>query len=370
EGNIAMTVTGRFPIRSGYSGLFPVTALNDSIGMVSNIPFAHLPREINPSRGFVTSTNQRSIDPSVYNYTLVGPFSDGYRSRRISELLSEDSSVTVEDMMRFQADATEIRARSIVPIVISAWDDAGDGNATLESLVDFMRDWDFEMVTDLEAPTIWMHLYDALRFEIFDELHFLESILTTADQKSIALPSNVYPRAPIIEQLVLDGNSSYFDDLRTTDEIEMRDEILVRVLHRTLNSLIEEYGSDSINWVYGLHHTLNIDHMAGLTTIEGGAIRGQHTLFPSHGWDMSVGPVYRYVLDLSNRMNSRIVVAGGQSGNIFSSHFDDLFQLYFEFDEVTRHYQYHEVYAYVSVAEFLDADIDDTMVERRINLVP
>ncbi|MGY5858865.1 MAG: penicillin acylase family protein, partial [Candidatus Thorarchaeota archaeon] len=33
EGNIAMTVTGRFPIRSGYSGLFPVTALNDSIGM-------------------------------------------------------------------------------------------------------------------------------------------------------------------------------------------------------------------------------------------------------------------------------------------------------------------------------------------------
>ncbi|TFG33331.1 penicillin acylase family protein, partial [Candidatus Thorarchaeota archaeon] len=44
ENNIAMTVCGRFPIRSGYSGLYPVTALNDSVGMVSNIPFAHLPR--------------------------------------------------------------------------------------------------------------------------------------------------------------------------------------------------------------------------------------------------------------------------------------------------------------------------------------
>jgi acyl-homoserine lactone acylase PvdQ len=273
-------------------------------------------------------------------------------------------------MMRFQADAIEIRARSIVPIVISAWDSVGDGNTTLESMVDFLRDWDFEMATDLEAPTIWMHLYDALQVEIFDELHFLEEMLTSTDQQSIALPSNVYPRSPIIERLILDEYSSYFDDLRTIDEIEMRDEILVRALHKTLNSMNEEYGADAENWVYGLHHTLNIDHMAGLTTIEGGAIRGQHTLFPSHGWEMSVGPVYRYVLDLSNRMNSRIVVAGGQSGNIFSDHFDDLFQLYFDFDEQTRHYHYHEVYAYVSVAEFLQADVDDTMIERRINLIP
>ncbi|TFG33652.1 hypothetical protein EU527_07540, partial [Candidatus Thorarchaeota archaeon] len=87
-------------------------------------------------------------------------------------------------------------------------------------------------------------------------------------------------------------------------------------------------------------------------------------------WEMSSGPVYRYVLDLNDRMSSRIVVAGGQSGNIFSKHFDDLFQLYFDFDEESHHYHYHEVYAFVSIDDFIDADIDETMIERRINLIP
>jgi len=370
EDNIALTVCGRFPIRSGYTGLLPITALNDSVGMVSYIPYAHLPREINPSRGFCTSTNQRSIDPIGYNYTLVGPFADGYRSRRISELLTADDSITVEDMMRFQADAIEIRARSIVPFIVSAWDSLGDGNTTVDALVDLLRDWDYEMATDIAAPTVWIHLFNALRYEMFDELHFIETLLANADFKSVALPSSIYPRSPVVEQLVVDGSSDYFDDERTDGVTEVRDEILVRCLFRASNVVHDLYGAETSNWLYGLHHTLNIEHMAGMATIEGGPIRGQHTLFPSHGWQMSTGPVYRYILDLDDRLNSRIVVAGGQSGNIFSPHFDDLFQLYFDFDEVGMHYHYHEVYVYASVVEFISADTAGLMIERRINLIP
>lgn len=369
ENNIAMTVCGRIPVRSGYSGLYPVTALNDSIGMVSNIPFAHLPREINPSRGFVTSTNQRSIDPLEYNYTLVGPFVDGYRSRRISELLTVDFSVTIEDMMRFQADVVEIRARSIVPVVVSAWDALGDDNTTIESVVDYFRVWNYEMVTELVAPTVWMHLFDTIQNEIFDELHFLETELAATSLKSIALPSSIYPRSPVVEQIILENTSDFFDDESTPEIIETRDQILVRALFRAVDVMYSIYGSDTENWTYGLHHTLNIKHMAGLTTIKGGPIRGQHTLFPSHGWEMSSGPVYRFVIDLDDRMNSRIVIAGGQSGNIFSEHFDDLFQLYFAFDEVAHHYQYHEVYAYESLNDFIEADVDGNIIERRINLI-
>ena len=49
QANIAIMVAGRFPIRSGYSGEFPVQLLNDTVGWVSNIPFAHNPRSVNPS---------------------------------------------------------------------------------------------------------------------------------------------------------------------------------------------------------------------------------------------------------------------------------------------------------------------------------
>jgi penicillin amidase len=370
EGNIAMTVCGRFPIRSGYSGLFPVTALNDSVGMVSNIPFAHLPREINPSRGFVTSTNQRPIDPLLSNYSIVGPFSDGYRSRRISELLVNDDDVSVEDMMRFQADALEIRARSIVPLVVTAWDSLGEDNDTIDLVIDWLRDWNFVMETDLEAPTIWIHLLEAIQVELFDELHFLSGELESSIMKQNALPSSIYPRSPVIEKILLENCSELIDDERTPGVTETRDQVLITALRRGINSMYETYGSDTLNWIYGLHHNINIDHLAGLTTIEGGPINGQHTLFPSHGWEMSSGPVYRLITDLANKSNSRFVIAGGQSGNLFSDHFDDLFQLWYTFDEVEDHYQYHEIFFFALENDFIEFDTDGTLVERRISLIP
>ena len=368
ENNVAMTVCGRMPIRSGYSGLLPVVGLNDSVGMVSSIPFANLPREVNPSRGFVTSTNQRSIDPLQYNYTLVGPFADGYRSRRISELLTADDSITREDLMRFQADAVEIRARSIVPEAIAAWDASESVNATVGQLVDYLRIWNFAMDTEIRSPTVWLHFFDALRYEIFDELHYLEDHLDASTMKSSALPSSVYPRSPIVEKLVIENISTFFDDQRTIGVLENRDDILVRAFHRTANVLYETYGPDPANWYYGLHHTLNIEHMAGLTTIEGGSIRGQHTLFPSHGWEMSTGPVYRSVIDLNTPLNSRWVIAGGQSGNPFSIHFDDLFRLYFTFNETAQHYGYHRVYVYADSASFEFSESTGT-IERKLSLI-
>jgi len=370
EGNIAMTVCGRFPIRSGYSGLFPVTALNDSVGMVSNIPYAYLPREINPSRGFVTSTNQRSIDPMLYNYSIVGTFSDGYRSRRISELLTYDDHISVEDMMRFQADVLEIRARSIVPLVVTAWDSLSDNNYTIDLVVDWLRDWNFQMETDLKAPTIWLHLLESIQVELFDELRFLNDEIESSTMKQTALPSSPYPHSPVIEQILLENNSDLIDDERTLGVTETRDDILVRSLRSTINVMYETYGSDTQNWVYGLHHTVNIDHMAGLTTIEGGPIRGQHTLFPSRGWEMGSGPVYRFILDLATKENSKFVIAGGQSGNLFSDHFDDMFQLWFTFDEVEEHYQYHEIFYFALADDFIESDIAATLIERRIILLP
>jgi penicillin amidase len=367
EGNVAMTVCGRMPIRSGYSGRYPVTAINDSVGMVSNIPYAHLPREINPSRGYVTSTNQRPIDPASYNYTLVGPYAEGYRSRRIDELLAADDEISMEDLMRFQADAVEIRARSIVPEIVSAWDTEGSSNATIDQVVDLLRVWDYEMATDIKPPTIWIHLFDAARYEIFDEVRFLEDELADSGLKGGAAPRNIYPRGPVMEEMIAEGTSEYFDDESTPGVSESRDEILVRALHRAVDEVYATYGSEQLNWVYGLHHTLNIEHMAGLTTIEGGAIRGQHTLFPSHGWEMSSGPVYRSVIDLGNTQNSKWVIAGGQSGNLFSPHFDDLFRLYFAYNETSMHFGYHELYVYESIQDF-ESDVAAGVIERMILL--
>jgi acyl-homoserine lactone acylase PvdQ len=61
---------------------------------------------------------------------------------------------------------------------------------------------------------------------------------------------------------------------------------------------------------------------------------------------------------------------GGQSGNIFSPHWDDIFDIWYSFDEVTEQHGYHEMYFYSTAAAFRTDDTDGSMIERTITFVP
>jgi penicillin amidase len=355
SGNIAMLVVGRFPVRAGYTGEYPVIALNDSVGMVSNIPYAYNPREINPARGFVQSANQRTIAPSQYGYDILGPQDNGYRARRIFYLLDHNNNISVEDMKRFQADVVEVRAEVIVPYVISAWDAVGNGNTTIDDAVDLLRVWNFDMESNLVAPTIWYYLLDAIHYETFDELRTIDT----------AIPLS---RTPILEQLIVTNNTYYFDDHTTTSVVETRDEILVRALFTAINKLTSEW-ADEPNWVYGNRHIVYIEHLAGFTYIGGGAQRGQNTINVAPGWVVTHGPSTRLVADLSNIGISYMAYPGGQSGNIFSPHWNDIFQLWYAYDPVLKHYGYHVLYFYSTAAAFRTADTDGSLIERTLTFV-
>jgi penicillin amidase len=356
EGNIALTVCGRFPVRSGYRGDVPVTALNDSVGMVSNIPYAYIPRAVNPSQGYIQSANQLSIDPTTYGFDLVGPFDDGYRGRRIDYLLDNDDSITIDDMKRFQADALEVRAQEIVPYVVAAWDNVDDDNATVAEVVGWLDDWNYYMETDEEAPTVWMFLLDALHYEVFDEL------------RELGLPLS---RTPVLEKLIRENNEYYLDD-HTTSEVETCDEILMRALYRSLDAIVadESFGSDMSNWQYGNKHKVYFDHLAGLTTIGGDPQRGQNTLMNAGGWRNTHGPSWRLVADLSNIDMSYGIAPPGQSGNPFSNHFEDLYKIWQTYDSDTHQYGYKILYFYATAEAFRNADTDGSMIEAEITFIP
>jgi len=354
-GNIAMLVVGRFPVRAGYTGEFPVTALNDSVGMVSNIPYAYNPREINPSRGFVQSANQRTIAPDNYGYDILGPQANGYRARRIFYLLDNNDGISVDDMKRFQADVVEVRAEVIIPYVINAWDSVGDGNTTISDAVDLLRTWNYDMEPDLVAPTIWMYLLDAIHEETFDEISSVD-------------PAIPLSRTPILEEFIVTNNPYYFDD-HTTVPVETRDEILVRSLFSAIDTLSAEWENEP-NWVYGNRHIIFIDHLAGFTYIGGGPRRGQNTIDVASGWIVTHGPSTRLIADLSNIEISYMAYPGGQSGNIFSPHWEDNFELWNSFNNVTKQHGYHVMYFYTTADAFRSADTNDSMIERTITFVP
>jgi penicillin amidase len=356
SGNIAMLVVGRFPIRAGYTGEYPVPALNDSVGMVSYVPYAHNPREINPSRGFVQSANQRTIDPSNYAYDILGPQANGYRARRIYHLLDSNDDISVDDMKRFQADVVEVRAERILPFVISAWDLAEIENDTISDAVDILRAWEFDMEPDLEAPTIWMYLLDALHEETFDEISSISS--------SIPLS-----RTPILEHLIYSENTYYFDN-QATPAVETLNETFVEALHSAIDRLSAEWGTD--DWKYGNRHVVYIEHLGGsvFPYIGGGEHRGQNTINVAGDWTVTHGPSTRLIADLNNIAMSYMAYPGGQSGNMFSPHWDDIFDIWYPFNETTEQHGYHVLYFYSTAEAFRNADTDDTLIERTVTFVP
>lgn len=359
QGNIAITVCGRFPIRSGYSGKYPVQALDDSVGMVSNIPYAYIPRSVNPAQGYLQSANQLSIDPLTYGFDIHGPFADGYRGRRIDYLLANDNSITMDDMKRFQADALEVRAQEIVPLVVEAWNNAGDSNTTMEEIVGWLDDWNYVMETDIPAPSVWMFLRDAIHYEVFDEIRSIDDRLPLS-------------RTPILEKILRENNEYYIDDHTTSSSVESRDEILVRALYRAVDAIANDpvFGSDMANWNYGNKHVVYYDHLADLISVGGIPHRGQNTLANAGGWRVTSGPSWRLVADMSNIQNSFGVYSPGQSGNPFSNHFRDLFDIQYSFDEVSQQYGYHSIYFYSTAALFRAADAEGTMIESTITFVP
>ncbi len=356
SGNIGMLVVGRFPVRAGYTGEFPVIALNDSVGMVSYVPYAHNPREYNPSRGFVSSANQRTIAPGNYAYDILGPQAPGYRGRRIHHLLDVNNDISVDDMKRFQCDVVEVRAEVIVPYIIDAWDAVGDGNTTIANAVDILRDWEYDMEPDLVAPTIWMYLLDAMHYEVFDEVRTAGSPIPLS-------------YLSILEDFIVSNNAWYLDD-HTTGPVETRDDILVRSLISAIDELTAEWANEP-NWEYGNRHVIEIEHLGGFTTIGGESpLRGQLTINVAGGWRPGSGPSTRLIVDLSDIDMSYMAYPGGQSGNIFSPHFADMFEIWYSFDEVEEYHGYHILYFYSTADAFRTADTDGSLIEKTINFVP
>ena len=149
----------------------------------------------------------------------------------------------------------------------------------------------------------------------------------------------------------------------------MADDILVRALHTAIDTLTQEW-QDETNWDYGNRHIYYIDHLAGFTVIGNVPARGQDTLDVAPGWVVTHGPSTRLIADLGNIDMSYMAYPGGQSGNMFSPHWSDIFDLWYSYNESTRQHGYHILYFYSSATAFSTADTDGTLIERTITFVP
>jgi penicillin G amidase len=318
-GHIAIRSIGRYPIRPGDgsgSRLFDgTTSASDWRG---DAPVTEWPQSIDPPQGFLASANQQPIDPRATKIWFGGSF-DPWRALRINSLLRADSSVTVDEMRRFQTDPGSARADLFVPYFLAAARNVaarggiGPNPQALAAAARLLAAWDRRYTSSNTGAVL---LESALR----------ETAVQTWDELAEpAVARRLTPSSAVLAELMSDSASTWWDD-RGTPQMEDRDAILASALTSAYLATRARLGApEAGGWRWSANRHANIPHLLripALSALDLPVEGGPGTLAPSTGAGTH-GPSWRMVVELGPTMHAWTTYPGGQSGNPASPHYKD-----------------------------------------------
>jgi penicillin amidase len=96
-------ITGKVPIRGKGNGQVPVPGWTGDYEWVDVVPFDQMPHSFNPEVGYALNCNN-CIIPEDYPYFLGSVWMNGYRARRIADVLESKNKLSKEDFQKLQLD--------------------------------------------------------------------------------------------------------------------------------------------------------------------------------------------------------------------------------------------------------------------------
>jgi penicillin amidase len=320
-GHIAIRSTGRFPIRADNAG----DALRDggtsSTDWRGDLPLDRYPQAFDPAQGFLASANQQPRDPARDPFYFGANWYAPWRAMRINALLRADSSVTPDDMRRFQTDPGSARADAFVPLLLDGARRArlaGRGDAAVDTAARLLAEWDRRYTRDNRRAVLFEAVMRELRDRLWDEL-IPDDTANRADR--VPLPTDM-----MVMALVRDSANAWWDDLRTRDGRETRDDILAAAIAGGYRAVRARYGDpQGDGWRWDRIRFTNIRHSLGLPALSALEIPvqgGPSTLAPSEGSGRH-GASWRMVVEMAETPRAWTIYPGGQSGNPASRFYKD-----------------------------------------------
>lgn len=314
DGNIGFQMSGAVPVRASndVKGLLPVSGSNEAHEWLGFVAFDELPSALNPSGDFFASANNRPAGED-YPHFLSHYFQPPYRVALISETIRASQNVTAADFGALQASVySDINLQVAQAIANEAAPQTDSEKAALTLL----KAWDGMMTPDSQAASLSESaLRHILRLTLNLKLDSaaIDSYLTLAG----------YPYL-FLQNLLDDPNNPWWDGKRA------------ETISAALAATVNELGADQSKWDWGSLHTYTFAHPLGSV----GALKPifNRGPFPAGGnwntinsgayyadkaYSMGLGPAYRIISDPADWDASLSIIPSGQSGQPFSSYYDD-----------------------------------------------
>ena len=160
--NISYLYRGRIPVRADVSGrVYPGFGAHGVGDWIGDVPQDELPYSINPSEGFVATSNQSPWDR--IEPFLSHEFSVPSRAERLAELLGSDRVWEPADVVNLQGDVTSVPARRWAEYVAALPATQGDS----EQARQLFAGWDGELNRASPQGLLYTCLRDILIEEIY-----------------------------------------------------------------------------------------------------------------------------------------------------------------------------------------------------------
>jgi len=310
------------------------------------LPFEQMPRLVNPESGMIATANNQPFEEGA------GPFLgrdwlDGYRVSRIYELLQTRSDWNLDLTREMQQDRLAIPWRQIREIVLGVPADTKEARLAQELL----SGWDGVVAADSGPAAVY-------------EFFLIEMIQRMAKAKA--------PRSA--EWVMGKGHHSLmarsFFSVREVSHLVRRLQEqpegwfemgwlaeIAAALGGAVRRLQEHFKAPPQEWSWGAVHQMVLLHPLGsrppldkVFNLGPFSTGGDHQTISQAGrmsteFGSNVTGIanLRMAVDVGNWRENYFVLAGGQSGNPFSPHYDDLLQKWLRGEAVTLAWMGHAI---------------------------
>ncbi len=304
QGNIALQIVGKLPLRSDRNGRHVQDGSHSSNGWNGSIPASQNPSVKNPSRGFVSSANQETTD-STYPYIYHGGFED-FRGRTLNRYLTGMEKSSPQDMMALQYNTVSLKAKELLPHLLSS---VSGINPEEKQSLQVLSEWKYDYSAESPAPILFEMWYDAFYKTLWDDFYKMEDSMY------------IYaPEAWRTNLLVQNNPSSAEFDIDSTSAKESFQDI-ARI---SFAKALELYKAldDGTSW--GKYRETTVRHLANIPSFN-----RTLTSAPGHGDALNAttrthGPSWRMIVHLTDPIEAYVVYPGGESGNPGSPYYDTM----------------------------------------------
>jgi len=268
---------------------------------------------VNPSNGWLQNTNSTPFtmaggdSPRREDYPVyMAPDAENFRGLQAVRLLQDTSEMTIDSLIELAYDPYINGFEQLVPGLINAWEALEPDWPDLEQAIEALRSWDFEVSTDSVGMTL-AHFYGMNAAQEIDT----PAGLSQMEQINwLGTDSDPVDRLSVFSATLLQLNEAFGTWNTPWGEVNRYQRITGDIDH--------PYSDNAPSLAVGMASS----RWGALASFGARAYPGTNRIYGSSGNSFIA------VVEFGDRVRAKSLLAGGQSSDPASPHFDDQAQRY------------------------------------------